>query len=212
MLALLISLSFTFDSIPSPQVAGDSFRVTISATDTSTLERYLLIMPPEYNLEICGTNDNIINFKDGIWQGWIRVLNTADSVNICCSDIDNEELFLSNQFKVTGKITLSQLRQTQTTNDSIYIYPNPLRTEHTSTSINYYLNTDAHVSIIIFDKFGNLVFKSETDELGGPSNFEWNGTDNNGNRVFSGVYIVCVKATNQTQTVAQYAGKIAVIR
>ncbi len=211
MLALLISLSFTFDSIPSPQVVGDSFCVTIYATDTSTCERRLLIIPPEDNLEICGTNDNIINFKDGIWQGWIRILNIADSVNICCSNIDNEDLFLSNQFKVTGKTTLSQLRQAQT-NDSIYIYPNPLRTEHTSTSINYYLNTDAHVSILIFDKFGNLVFKSETDELSGPCNFEWNGTDNNGKRVFSGVYIACIKATNQTQTVAQYAGKIAVIR
>jgi len=211
ILALLVSISSNFDSIPSPQLVGDSFCVAIYATDSSSFFCSLSVEPADYHLEICGENDNIINFTHGTWQGWVKILSAADSLNLCCSDLESKDFSLSNKFKVTEKVTLSQLRQAATS-DSIYIYPNPLRTEHNATNIDYYLSEDAHISIMIFDKFGNLVWNTETDETGGARSAEWDGTDNNDNRVFSGVYIVCIKATNQTQTVAQYAGKIAVIR
>jgi flagellar hook assembly protein FlgD len=66
---------------------------------------------------------------------------------------------------------------------------------------------------MIFDKFGNPVWETEiVDQSAGRAQTPWDGTDNDGNRVFSGVYIVCIKATNQTQTIALYTDKIAVIR
>lgn len=211
ILILLLSINSNFDSIPSPQLVGDSFCVAIYATDSSSFFCSLSVEPADYHLEICGENDNIINFTSGTWQGWVKILSAADSLNLCCSDLESKDCSLSNKFKVTEKVTLSQLRQAATS-DSIYIYPNPLRTEHPFTSINYYLSQDAHVSIMIFDKFGNLVWNTETDETAGIPYIAWDGTDNNDNRVLSGVYIVCIKATNQTQIVAQYVGKIAVIR
>jgi hypothetical protein len=209
MLALLISLSFNFDSIPSPQFAGDSVHVYISTIDSSSFLCSLSVEPTYCTFQICGEEDNKIKFKEGKWDGWIKILYHADSICLCCSHLESEELSLSNRFTVKSKTTFSQLRQAS---DSIYIYPNPLTPEHISTTIAYYLSQSAHVLIMIFDKFGNLVWNTETDETAGVANIDWDGTDNDGNIVNSGVYIVCIKATNQTQTVARYTGKIAVIR
>ncbi len=211
MLALLILLSFNFDSIPSPQLAGDSFYITIHTFDSASFLCSLSVEPPDYRLKIYGSGDNRINFNEGKWEGWVKISNAADSICLCCSYLESEELSLSNKFTVKAKTTLSKSRQASAS-DSIYIYPNPLTAEHNFTSINYYLSQNAHVLIMIFDKFGNLVWDVETDETAGTRSTEWDGTDNDGNRVFSGVYIVCIKATNQTQTVARYTGKIAVIR
>jgi hypothetical protein len=210
MLALLaVSLSFNFDSIPSPQFAGDSFCVSIFAIDSSSFLCSLTVEPTYCTFQICGQEDNIIKFENGKWDGWIKILCDADSICLCCSHLESEEFSLSNKFMIKSKTTLSQLRQA---GDSIYIYPNPFTNEHSSTSIDYYLSQNAHILIMIFDKFGNPVWDTETDETSGMANIDWDGTDNDGNRVSSGVYIVCIKATNQTQTIGQYTGKIAVIR
>jgi hypothetical protein len=210
MLALLISLSFNFDSIPSPQFAGDSFCVDISTIDSSSFLCSLSVEPTYCRMEICGKEDNKINFEKGKWHGWVKILCTADSICLCCSHLESGTFSLSNKFTIEFRTTFSQLRQA--VSDSIYIYPNPLTPDYTSTSIEYYLTDNAHVSIMIFDKFGNLIWDTETDESAGTNITDWDGTDNDGNRVLSGVYIVCIKATNQTQTVAQYAGKIAIVR
>jgi hypothetical protein len=211
MLALLISLSFSFDSIPSPQLAEDCFYLSISASDSSAVSCSLSVEPSFYHLEVYGAKNNRINFIDGKWEGWVRIPDFADSISLCCLNIESGEFSLSNKFTITDNMNLSQLRQVATS-DSIYIYPNPLTIEYNSTSINYDLREDANVSIMIFDKFGNLVWNTERDETAGTSHIDWDGTDNNGNRVFSGVYIVFIKATSRTATIAEYAGKIAVIK
>jgi hypothetical protein len=210
-LIFLLSVSFNFDSIPSPQLAGDSFNITIYASDSVNFLCSLSVEPPENRLEICGGEDNIINFEKGKWEGWGKILNAADSICLCCSHLESKEFSLSNKFTIKARTTLNQSRQA-TTSDPIYIYPNPLTPEYNSTSIEYYLRDNARVSIMIFDKFGNPVWDKETDETAGTAYVDWDGTDNEGNRVFSGVYIVCIKVTNQTRTVAQYTGKIAIIR
>jgi hypothetical protein len=211
MLTLLISLSFNFDSIPSPQFAGDSFCVSIYTSDSSVSLCSLSVEPVCCHMEICGEENNKINFKEGKWYGMIRVTKASDSIRLCCSCIENGEFSLSNKFVVKDRTTRSKLRQ-EATSDSIDIYPNPLTPEYDHVNIEYYLRDNAHVLIMIFDKFGNPIWNIETDESAGLTNASWDGTDNDGNRVNSGIYIVCIKATNQAQTVARYKGKIAVVR
>lgn len=210
MLALLISLSFNFDTIPSPQFLGDSVRVSISTIDSSSFLCSLSVEPTYCNLAICGKEDNKINLEKGKWHGWVKILCSTDSISLCCLHLASGNFSLSNKFTMEARTTFSQLRQA--VSDSIYIYPNPLTPDYSTVSIEYYLTDDAHVSIMIFDKFGNLIWNTETDESAGTTITNWDGTDNDGNRVLSGVYIACIKATNQTQTVALYAGKIAVVR
>lgn len=210
MLTLLISLSLNFDSIPSPQIAGDSFFVYISTIDSSSFLCSLSVELASCTFQICGDDDNKIDFMEGKWEGWIRIPCIADSIQLCCLHLESEEFSLSNKFEIISKVAPDKLRQAA--GDSIHIYPNPLTPEYNFTTIEYYLTDDAHVSIMIFDKFGNPVRESETDQSAGRAQTAWDGTDNDGNRVFSGVYIVCIKATNQTQTIARLTGKIAVIR
>jgi hypothetical protein len=210
MLALLISLSFNFDSITSPQFAGDSFCVFITS-DSSEFFCSLSVEPVYCNLEMCGSEDNIISFKEGKWDGWVRISFPADSICLCCSYSENGEFSLSNKFTVKDRTTHGKLRQ-EAISDSIDIYPNPLTPEYDFVNIEYYLRDNAHVLVMIFDKFGNPIWDTETDETAGLARASWDGTDNDGNRVISGVYIVCIKATNQAQTVARYTGKIAVVR
>jgi len=211
ILILLLSVSFNFDSIPSPQLPDDSFRVSIYTSDSTSFACSLSVKPAGNNLKICGEDENIINIVEGKWQGWIKIYNITDSVMLHCKEFESNDSSVSNKFEVIKKENISQLRQTATS-DSINIYPNPLTAAHPSASIDYHLSENAHVSIMIFDKFGNPVWDMETDETAGTANINWEGIDNKGNRVFSGTYIVCIKATNQTQTIAQYAGKIAVVR
>jgi hypothetical protein len=210
MLTLLISISFNFDSIPSPQFVGDSVYISISTIDNSSFLCSLSVEPTSCTLQICGEEYNKINFIEGEWNGWVRIPCITDSIRLCCFHLENKEFSLSNKFKIISKATPSKLRQAA--GDSIYIYPNPLTPEYNSTNIEYHLTDNAHVSIMIFDKFGNPVWESETDQSAGRAQTAWDGTDNDGNRVFSGVYVVCIKATNQTQTIALYTDKIAVIR
>jgi len=211
MLALLISLNFNFDSIPSPQFTGDSFSVYISASDSSEFSCWLSVEPSDCSLEVCGSEDNRISFKEGKWEGSIMIPLVADSVRLCCSCGGNGEFYLSNKFSVKDRIDSGKSRQ-ETTSDSIDIYPNPLTPEYDNVNIEYYLSDNARVLVMIFDKFGNPIWDTETDESAGIARGQWDGTDNDGNRVNSGVYIVCIKATNQAQTVARYKGKIAVVR
>jgi hypothetical protein len=211
MLALLISLSFSFDSIPSPQLVEDCFYISIFSSESSAVSCSLSVEPSFYHLEVCGEKNNRVNFTDGKWEGWVKIQDIADSISLCCLDVESGESSLSNKFTITGDINLSQLRQVATS-DSIYIYPNPLTIEYDVTHINYLLRENAHVSVMIFDKFGNLVWNTEIDQGAGTQSIEWDGTDNNDEGVFSGVYIVFIKATARTATIAKYAGKIAVIK
>ena len=210
MLTLLISISVNFDSIPSPQFAGDSVYISISTIENSSFLCSLSVEPTSCTLQICGEEDNKINFMEGEWNGWVRIPCIADSIRLCCLHLESEEFSLSNKFEIISKGAPSKLRQAS--GDSIHIYPNPLTPDYTSTTIEYDLTDNAHVLIMILDKFGNPVWESETNQNAGTAQTSWDGTDNDGNRVFSGVYVVCVKATNQTQTIALYTGKIAVIR
>ena len=211
ILILLFSISFNFDSIPSPQMPDDSFHISIYTYDSISALCSLWVKPTGNDLKICGKEENIVSIIEGKWQGWVKITNSTDSVSLYCKDLENKDSSSSNKFEIAKKENLSQLRQV-TTSDSIDIYPNPLTAEYSTTSINYSLDGNAHVSIMIFDKFGNPVWDTEIDQSGGAQNIDWDGTDNDGNSVFSGTYIICIKATNQTQTIAQYSGKIAVIR
>jgi len=74
-------------------------------------------------------------------------------------------------------------------------YPNPF---NPTTEIRYYIQLDAHVELTIFNILGkkvkNLVYKNQ------PQGFHkviWNGDDESGQRVTTGVYLFTIKAGDQ---------------
>ena len=84
----------------------------------------------------------------------------------------------------------------------IKIVPNPLSSEEGVATIVYQLPDSPvdRVKMEIYDLFGNLVYKKEvlSGEQGAISGQEntltWNGRNGKGEKVASGVYILCIRA------------------
>jgi hypothetical protein len=76
--------------------------------------------------------------------------------------------------------------------------PNPF---NPVTSIRFTLPSAQHVTLSIFDSNGKLVKQLVDDVRGvGPHTVDWNGTDNLGNQVRSGVYFYRIEAGNFRQS------------
>lgn len=65
-------------------------------------------------------------------------------------------------------------------------YPNPF---NSNTTIEYDLKQNSHVELIIYDILGKVIIKlADRNEIPGRKSIIWNGTDQNGNPVSTGVY------------------------
>jgi hypothetical protein len=77
-------------------------------------------------------------------------------------------------------------------------YPNPF---NPSTEIVYSLPRDTHVELKIYDALGRFVTRlTEGFQLSGEYRQTWNGTDQEGQDMPSGVYLCQLKTENQIQT------------
>ena len=73
-------------------------------------------------------------------------------------------------------------------------YPNPF---NSSTTLSYYLPADAEVQLVIFDIVGRTVRTFRLgNQLAGSYHIAWNGIDETGNQVASGVYFMTLFAKN----------------
>lgn len=73
-------------------------------------------------------------------------------------------------------------------------YPNPF---NPSTTIRYTLKENSKVSLIIYNTLGQVVKTLvEKEETAGIKNITWDGMDNSGKQVASGIYIYKLKAGN----------------
>jgi hypothetical protein len=77
-------------------------------------------------------------------------------------------------------------------------FPNPFNPE---TKISYSLPKDAHVTLTIFNIVGQKV-KTLVDELqdAGDKSIHWDGKDDNGNQVSSGIYFYRIQAGDYSET------------
>ncbi|NIO29190.1 MAG: T9SS type A sorting domain-containing protein, partial [Candidatus Latescibacteria bacterium] len=77
-------------------------------------------------------------------------------------------------------------------------HPNPF---NPATTLSFSLPGKSHVSLSIFDVEGRLVRTLVNEVLtGGFKAYEWNGNDNNGISVSSGVYFYRLRAGDKTLT------------
>jgi hypothetical protein len=77
-------------------------------------------------------------------------------------------------------------------------YPNPF---NPTTTINYSLKENSKVSINIYNIKGQKVKQLVSDQLSeGQHSVIWNGTDNNGKSVSSGIYFYKLKTENYEKT------------
>ncbi|KAA3609644.1 MAG: T9SS C-terminal target domain-containing protein [Calditrichaeota bacterium] len=111
---------------------------------------------------------------NGAWENDERYLISAPATSVSEEEIIPADFTLSN-------------------------YPNPFNPE---TTINYSLPHDAAITLVIFDTQGRIISKliSRRFTEAGSHNIQWNGRNDEGNRVSSGVYFYRLYGAGFTKT------------
>ena len=77
----------------------------------------------------------------------------------------------------------------------ISCYPNPF---NPSTIISYFVETEVNAKLNIYNLNGQEVYKNNNiKSYVGLNQYKWNGTDNNGNYLTSGIYFVMIELGEQ---------------
>jgi hypothetical protein len=95
-------------------------------------------------------------------------------------------------------------------------YPNPMGISGQVMSFTYYLEAPSNVVFEIYDPFGNLVYKdnkspNESGSSRGINVLTWDGRNDKGRRVASGLYYVVLKAWTHTATIFNKQLKVGVV-
>ncbi len=194
----------------------DSLPVELTSfTAASTTEGVELRWTTENEIDNLGFVLERAANKNGPWQE-IASFNTHNALvgqgtisqTTNYTFIDNSIEFGSNYFyklsdvNINGTVTtLSTLNVNLTENTTVpnktelyNAYPNPFNPE---TSISYYLDKDTNVSLSIYNILGVKIKDIFTGtQSAGNHNFKWNGTDQNGTNLPSGVYILQLQTLN----------------
>lgn len=121
---------------------------------------------------------------------------------------DGAEMKIDNIFKLGAPVSITPVVIDQLSSDRsvplikpLSIYPNPF---NPSTTISFELKEPERVVVRIFDVSGRLV-KTLADGTftNGPHELQWNGYDNNGAMVASGIYFI--RLDSNTYTITQKA-------
>jgi len=86
-------------------------------------------------------------------------------------------------------------------------YPNPFDSRYKNTTITYVLKNDYEVTIRIFDLFGNIIKTAKYPRFANPggiqgvNNIFWDGTNDNGEKVAQGMYIMMVEVKTENKSI-----------
>lgn len=149
--------------------------------------------------------------KSALLRKFIHVLNNDNDRSKARSimlDIDNKypDSFISEEaHNLFGDNSggFNKAKQTQTNSENIELipqrysllgnYPNPF---NPTTFISYDLPRDSRVEIVIYDMLGKVVKEfTISSQSAGSQRIQWDATNNNGEKVTSGIYLYHFKAT-----------------
>lgn len=158
------------------------------------------------------TNNTVNSGTEGIATVDFTAGITTET-NVITASVDT----VSTSYEIIVNLTPSTAEDGQVVN-----YPNPFGSEFQNTLIDYYLAEDANVRLQIFDLFGNLVWSADFDAgaEGGmgrtssdhPNSIEWEGVNDQGQKVGNGGYILVAKAVANGKVIMSTQRKIAVLR
>ncbi|MEE4312539.1 MAG: FlgD immunoglobulin-like domain containing protein, partial [candidate division KSB1 bacterium] len=196
-----------------PLVAGDEIAiydggacVGVAVVDAAISERTPLEI-------IAAKNDgNGLGFKDGnpmslkIWKKATNEEFVVEATDIQFLTLDDAKLQSENRFEALGTAAIAVNASESLTSGSLVPedfqmdqnYPNPF---NPTTMISYALPEDAHVTLEIYNLNGNLVKSLYSGErTKGRHVVEWDGLNDVGMKVASGIYIYKMRAGNFVST------------
>lgn len=161
---------------------------------TDSILAYVLGTEIIQDIKIDGANRKWIATTHGVWLLSADGLTELEHFNEENSPLLSDNVYCIGIQGSTGEVFfgtekgICSYRGTATEggekNESVKVFPNPVRADYTGMIAVRGLVTNAHVRFT--DVAGNVVFR--TDAFGGQA--VWDGKDTNGNKVGSGVYLV----------------------
>ncbi len=125
-----------------------------------------------------------------------------EELSNCSIDTDNNTISVDVSHFSIYKLMAKTARNL----DTIIVYPNPFRVTEAVGGCIKFINLPSEITLRIYDVAGDLLFdKHYTNTQGGTT---WNGKDNGGHYLASGIYIYFLEDTDGNKK----TGKISVLR
>ena len=183
-----------------PAFSSSSFSISASG-----IIKYININHSSMNVSIMGNFDVVAQNAPGVFQStgkWYEFFS-ADSITVSATNMKINLQPGEYRLYTTVRIPRPDILTSVTTNNSIPLqyqldqnYPNPF---NPSTTINYNLSAIGNVKIKIYDILGReVVTLVNAQKPAGKYQAIWNGTDNFGNKVTSGIYFYTIRTGNFT--------------
>ncbi len=133
--------------------------------------------------------------------GFGKVMATIFSTSIDITNDDRDESPFRILLGAGAVIPLSNENEIQSLPEEFSVlpaYPNPF---NPSTTITYGLDTDSYVTIDIYDITGQLITTlMNTEQIQGWHKIQWNGTNQQSEKVPAGIYLSKIIAGNEVKT------------
>jgi pullulanase/glycogen debranching enzyme len=193
--AVLIQLKKTY-----PAFSSSSFSVI-----AANYIKFISINHSSMNVYIVGNFDVNPQIATGAFQSTGKWYEFFSSDSITVTDTQMQINLQPGEYRLYTSVRIpgSGIPTSVNENNSIpqdykldQNYPNPF---NPSTTINYQLTSLSNVKIKIFDILGReVVTLVNTQKPAGKYKVIWNGTDNSGNKVTSGIYFYTIQTGNFT--------------
>ncbi len=195
--------------LPQDQYEDDTFLVKVYATDsmwnrTSTNNRTIILYSD-------------FSFSNPLPES---LVNGETNFIILFTDAGENQNIWAEDFPVVSYRTylnILALIDTSVVTDSFLVYPNPLGIDNSNNMVfAYYLDAPCNIILEIYDPYGNLVHEEEIASgsggaQAGINRLIWNGRNERGNRVASGIYYAILKGWTHTATVFNRHIKVGVV-
>lgn len=196
---------------PTDQYAGSAFTAIVYATDTmwnkTSTTGYSIQLNSNFTFTYAGPADlnngevqfTTVNFSSAAINTPLEAMDSINSIESYTNYLD----------------ILTEI-DTTVVPDSFMAYPNPMGIETQNMVFAYSLDQACNVTFAIYDPFGNLVHERKiasggTGARAGLNRLIWDGDNDEGQRVASGVYYVAIKGWTHTATIFDKKMKVGVV-
>lgn len=195
--------------LPQAQYQGDTFLVKVYATDSMWNQTSANGGMVHLYSDFSFSNPAPETLSIGEANFIISYNNAGENQNIWAEDYP--------VVSYRTYLDILAVIDTSVVTDSFLVYPNPLGLDSGNSMVFvYYLSAPCNIILNIYDPYGNLVHEEEitsgqTGAQSGINRLIWNGRNERGNRVASGIYYAILKGWTHTATVFNQKIKVGVV-